>query len=151
MQCLNSRAGSCWVSDHGTIIQEVALIPVVGSRETAGYFLPLAARKSWCHHITSHPPPAGNPWSSSHVYLPVKPFGRKWINSLQRCQRQLRVPRNPTRIPLNKRIPLPSFLYIQNHPVRDQTLGKVGITEMQGMAFCQWCWEEMRCLLSSSY
>lgn len=46
MQCLKSRAGS---AEYLTMIQEVALIPGVGSRHTVGYFLPLAARKSWCH------------------------------------------------------------------------------------------------------
>lgn len=95
-------------------------------------------------------PPAGNPWSSSHICLPAKPFRRKWNNSLQRCQTQLRAAWSLTRIPLHT--------HVQNPPVRDQTVGKAGITEMPGLASFQplgqpsvSCSKQMRCLLSSSY
>lgn len=112
-------------------------------------FFPLLPESHGAIHITLTPT-AGNPWSSSHIWLPVKPFRRKWINSLQRCQRQLRAGWNLTRIPL--------YTCVQNPPARDQILGKAEITEIPGLAFCQAlrqpsasCWEEMRCLLSSFY
>lgn len=43
-------------AEYLTMIQEVALILVVGSGETVGYFLPLVARKSWCHSHHLAPP-----------------------------------------------------------------------------------------------
>lgn len=51
------------------MIQEVALIPVVGRGETVGYFLPLVARKSWCHSHHLAPPPQLEIPGAAHTFV----------------------------------------------------------------------------------
>lgn len=55
------------LAKHLTMVQEVALVVMVGSGDTAGYFLPLAAESRGAIHVTSLPHSCKSPQQLTHL------------------------------------------------------------------------------------